>query len=169
MNGKIEWLASLAAAGLTLLLRLAIWVVAGLALLFSLTGCIRGSFDFGIDSGGYGYQYDYGYRDYGYSSRYTYRINCSRFPLGSEERMACDEGKRRRESDYQNTVYHQAREHGYQRGINGFLDTHRSYCRSYSSLPLRESCENGYRSGYGTGWHYYLEGIRNRSRRGYWP
>lgn len=136
----------------------------GAALLLSLTsGCIRGTFDFGVDSGGY--------PNYGYGSGYPYRIlNCSNFPLGSEERTVCDEGRRRRESDYMGTVYHNAREHGYQRGINGFRDDHRSYCRSYSSLPLRESCENGYRSGYSPGRHYYLEGIRNRSRRGYfWP
>src|SRR3989338_1549031 len=155
---KIDWRAILVGVGAALFLS-------------SISGCGGLTIDFGVDSGGgYGYQYDYGYRDYGYSSRYPYRIlNCSRFLLGSEERTACDDGRRRRENDYQNTVYHSSREHAYQRGINGFPDSHRSYCGGYSSLPMRESCENGYRSGYGTGRHYYLEGIRNRSRRGYWP
>lgn len=134
------------------------------ALLLSLQGCILLQADFGIDRG-YDYGYDYGYASYPYSYR---TLNCSLFPQGSEERMACDEGRRRRESDYQNSAYHNAREHGYQRGINGFPDRHQRYCRSYSSLPVRESCESGYRSGYEIGHHYYLEGLRERARRGYW-
>lgn len=138
----------------------------GLAIFLSLTIGCGVVLDFGIDSsGGYGYEYDnYGYYDY----RYPYRLSCSRFFLGSEERRACEDGRRMRERDWQNSVYHNAREHGYQRGINGFPDGHVRYCRGYYSLAVREFCENGYRGGYGTGHNYYLEGLRNRSRRGYW-